>query len=233
MEPEELIDALDPCIAACIDLGIANYSATARLLATHAEQLGARLSEAAAKMRLLRWKDRERRKSCHGLTCDPLLHLLASTRVELREGVAVLSVEKASFPRLEKLIPKLMVEARLLHILQSINAITIIIDEEHLEELRTSIGEPLEELRGQAAIILVSPREILDTPGFTAYITSLLAVNNVNITQVVSCYTDTTIIVSAQDAQKTYQLITRAINLARMLTKARKQHPDKHQAPHA
>ncbi len=217
MQIEELVDAIDPCIAACIDLGVANYSATARLLADHAARLGDRVSNAAAKMRLLRWRDKRGKQGCHGLTCEKLLRLLASTRVELREGIAVLSVEKASFPRLESLIPKLMVEARLLHILQSINAITIIIDEEHLEEVKRALGDPLEELIGQAALILVSPREILDTPGFIAYITNLLAVNNVNITQVVSCYTDTTIIVSASDAEKAYTLVTRAINLARRL----------------
>ncbi len=218
MQIEELVDIIDPCIAACIDLGVANYSATARLLANHAARLGDTVSNAAAKMRLLRWRDRRGRRGCHGLTCKELLRLLASTRVELREGIAVLSVEKASFQRLEALIPKLMVEARLFHILQSINAITIIIDEEHLGDVRRALGDPLEELRGQAAVILVSPREILDTPGFIAYITNLLAVNNVNITQVVSCYTDTTIIVSAGDAEKAYTLVTRAISLARRLT---------------
>ena len=218
MSVEELLETLDPCLARCVELGAANYSATARILATYAEKLGSGATPAAAKMRILRWRAARDGATCYGLTCDALLRLLAATRVELREGVAVVTVEKALFPRLEALIPKLMVEARLFHILQSINAITIIIDEEHLQAIREAVDSTLEELSGQAAVILVSPREILDTPGFIAYITSLLAVNGINITQVVSCYTDTTIIVAAEDAQRAYTLITRAIGLARRLS---------------
>ncbi len=217
MSIEELLETLDPCLARCVELGVANYSATARMLSSYAAKLGSSASPAAAKMRIIRWRASRDTNSCYGLTCEALLRLLAATRVELREGIAVISVEKALFPRLERLVPKLMVEARLFHMLQSINAITIIIDEEHLRAIKEAVDDALEELLGQAAVILVSPREILDTPGFIAYITSLLAVNGVNITQVVSCYTDTTIIVSSRDARKTYDLITKAVGLARSL----------------
>lgn len=211
------VETLDPCIARCVKLGVANYTATARLLQQSLERLGDGVSTAALKMRLIRWRSRAP-DHCYGLTCERLARLLAETRIELREGVTVITVPKAVFQRIEGLIPRLMVEARLFNILQGVSGVTIIVDEEHAEALRRAAGEALEELRGQAALILVSPREILETPGFIAYISTLLAVNGINITQVVSCYTDTIILVSERDAPRAYRVLLDAVEAARRLS---------------
>ncbi len=211
------VETLDPCIARCVKLGVANYTAAARLLQESLERLGDGASTAAIKMRLIRWRSRAP-DHCYGLTCERLARLLAGTRIELREGVSVLTVPKALFQRVEGLVPRLMVEARLFNILQGVSGVTIIVDEEHAAAIRDAVGDTLEELRGQAALILVSPREILDTPGFIAYISTLLAVNNINITQIVSCYTDTIILVSQGDAPRAYRVLLEAVEAARRLS---------------
>ncbi len=210
----ETLQILEPCAAASALLGVANYTAAARLAAKISGS-----TTAAAKMSILRWRDASP-KPCIGFSCEPLLRLLASTRVELREGIVVITVSKSSFSRLEPLLKKLMLEARLFHVAQGISSVTLIIDEEHSRDIRRAAGEVVEEIMDQSAIILVSPREILETPGFVAYISALLAINSINITQVVSCHTDTILILSSKVAGKAYELLGRAVKLAKSLLEA-------------
>ncbi len=211
----EALQLLEPCVAAAALLGAANYSAAARLVAA----AGLSPSPAAAKMSILRWRSGAG-KPCLGFSCKPLLELLAATRVELRDGIVVLTLSKSSFARLEALLKKLMLEARLFHVAQGVSSLTIIVDEEHSREIRGVVDEVIEEIRDQTAIILVSPREILATPGFVAYISTLLALNGINITQVVSCHTDTILILSSRSANKAYELLVKAVRLARELLEA-------------
>jgi hypothetical protein len=48
-----------------------------------------------------------------------------------------------------------------------------------------------------------------------AYLTTLLAVNGINITQVISTHTDTLFILGRQEAVEAYYLLRRAIDEAR------------------
>ncbi|AEM38620.1 aspartokinase domain-containing protein [Pyrolobus fumarii 1A] len=219
---EGLLQVIDPCVARCVLQGVVNYSAAARLVASIAGRMGVRVpSDSAVKMRLIRWRNSSS-DICYGLTCEQLLRVLAGTRAELREGVVVFTIPKSAFTRIEPLISRLLVEARLFHVLQGVASFTIIVDEEHAGDIRGAASEILEELSGQTAIVLVSPPEILTTPGFIAYIATLLAVNGVNITQVVSCYTDTLLILPSHVAPQAYQLIHRAIEVARKLAEENK-----------
>ena len=69
--------------------------------------------------------------------------------------------------------------------------------------------------RGQAAIVIVSPREIMRVPGVIAYVASALSQYGVNIVHIGSCYTDTVIVVSKEDLERAFTLIVRHIEGAR------------------
>jgi len=57
------------------------------------------------------------------------------------------------------------------------------------------------------ALILISPPRVEDTPGFVAFITSLLASREINIVEFISCSTNTVIILDQADALNAFSLL--------------------------
>jgi aspartokinase len=114
-------------------------------------------------------------------------------------------------------IVKSMEMARFFQILQGVNTFTFIVSRENLEELLRSIGreDVVEILEDQAAVILVSPRDIVETPGVVALIASTLYENDINITQIVSCYNDTIVLVDAMKAWEAYRVLETLIKSMR------------------
>lgn len=59
-------------------------------------------------------------------------------------------------------------------------------------------------------IVIHSPAELESTPGVVAFLTSLLAEQNINIIEFISCWTDTIIVVERKDSLKTYEILSNA-----------------------
>jgi len=57
-------------------------------------------------------------------------------------------------------------------------------------------------------IVIHSPEELEATPGVVAFLTSLLAEQNINIVEFISCWTDTIIVVERKDNLKTYEILS-------------------------
>jgi aspartokinase len=57
-------------------------------------------------------------------------------------------------------------------------------------------------------IVVHSPEELEVTPGVVAFLTSLLAEQNVNIVEFISCWTETIIVVEKKDSLKTYEVLS-------------------------
>jgi len=64
-----------------------------------------------------------------------------------------------------------------------------------------------EEIEDQIVITLRSPENLEDTPGVMAYICSLLAARDINITELISCREDSHIIISEEDATEAFKLL--------------------------
>jgi predicted regulator of amino acid metabolism with ACT domain len=60
-------------------------------------------------------------------------------------------------------------------------------------------------------IVIHSPAELEATPGVVAFLTSLLAEQNINIIEFISCWTDTIIIVDRKDSLKAYEVLSRVV----------------------
>lgn len=60
-------------------------------------------------------------------------------------------------------------------------------------------------------IVINSPEELEATVGVVAFLTTLLAEQNVNIVEFVSCWTETIIVVEKKDSLKTYETLTNLI----------------------
>jgi aspartokinase len=60
-------------------------------------------------------------------------------------------------------------------------------------------------------IVVNSPEELEATPGVVAFLTALLAEQNVNIIEFISCWTETIIVVEKQDSLKAYEVLTNLV----------------------
>ena len=57
-------------------------------------------------------------------------------------------------------------------------------------------------------IVVHSPEELEVTPGVVAFLATLLAEQNVNIVEFISCWTETIIVVEKKDSLKTYEVLS-------------------------
>jgi len=60
-------------------------------------------------------------------------------------------------------------------------------------------------------IVIHSPEELEATPGVVAFLTTLLAEQNVNMIEFISCWTETIIVVEKKDSLKTYEALSNII----------------------
>jgi len=60
-------------------------------------------------------------------------------------------------------------------------------------------------------IVMHSPEELEATPGVVAFLTALLAEQNVNIVEFISCWTETIIVVKKKDSLKAYEVLSNMV----------------------
>ncbi|MDE1849274.1 MAG: ACT domain-containing protein [Candidatus Micrarchaeota archaeon] len=62
-----------------------------------------------------------------------------------------------------------------------------------------------------SAIIIYSEEKLENVSGVLAFVTSLLAERNINVIEFISCYTETMLIVSKEDALRSYEALSEII----------------------
>ena len=60
-------------------------------------------------------------------------------------------------------------------------------------------------------IVMHSPEELEATPGVVAFLTTLLAEQNVNIIEFISCWTETIIVIEKKDSLKAYEILSNLV----------------------
>ncbi|MCS7107414.1 MAG: ACT domain-containing protein [Acidilobaceae archaeon] len=204
-----------PFVKSCLADGIVNYSALARLFADELEKRGVSASQAAIKMSLIRVREEimEEEKKLR----VKLKHVIGSSVIQLQSDLTVITVHKQRV--LEKLaeITKIMKSARFLQLLQGVSSFTLIISSEDKEKIIQLLGPDsiIETRDDQVALVLISPKEILETPGVIALVSSTLYENDINISQIVSCYNDTIILVDSAKASEAYRALETLIKSIR------------------
>ncbi len=62
-----------------------------------------------------------------------------------------------------------------------------------------------------SAILIYSEENLEGTSGVMAFVASLLAEQNINMIELISCYTETILVVSKDDALRSYELLSTAV----------------------
>jgi len=148
---------------------------------------------------------------------EKISKILAKTVLELKNDLVVFTISEEALLRCREDVFNLVKNARFFHLIQGNNTFTIIADqslEGRMLALFTA-KSVIQSIKNQSGIILISPEEIVEVPGVVSYLHGLLAYKNINVTQSISCYKDTILIVNRAEALDAYALIENQILLFR------------------
>ncbi|MEM1541640.1 MAG: ACT domain-containing protein [Ignisphaera sp.] len=208
----------DPSTLQCILNDIVNYTKLSKKLKPLvSEAIGHEVSVDTIKMALIRFAEKIFKE--FNILKRDVAQVLARSSIEIRTGITIVTIRNAAFSRIAQYIPLLSTRSRFLAIMQSILVTTLILDDESSEEIisRLNKDDIMSIQRDYSAIVIVSPIEIMYTPGVLSYITNILALNNINIVHIESCYTDTIIVVSREDLIKAFQVLSKHIDISKKL----------------
>lgn len=207
----------DPILRQCVVRGIVNYRKLAKMLQPMVSQiLGKEIPIDTIKVALLRYTSRVGGEKS---VKKEVLDVIARSSVELRTDITIIVVRSTAINYIAQLLAKIVSKARFMAVMQSVVATTMVVDKDSAEEILKSVkkDDVIEVQRDQAAVVIVSPEEIMNVPGVLAYIANVLSQNNINIVHIESCYTDTIIIVSKNDLEKAFSTIMRHVDGAKKM----------------
>jgi len=170
-----------PYIQEALAEEIVNYSALARKIEPEIEG-----GFEATKMALRRYQEEmqhQRKQRQKDIT-----QVLGETAVELKNNIKVCKTDEPSAAEIYA---------------KTENGYTLILD--NAEECSAEVIEE------QVLVTLKSPKTLEDTPGVLAYILSILAGREINITELISCREDTHLIIHEKDATETFQLLNQKL----------------------
>ncbi|MEM2915202.1 MAG: hypothetical protein QXH91_07375 [Candidatus Bathyarchaeia archaeon] len=185
-----------------LERGYANFSAVARLLKPKVEEfLGRKVTFEGMITSVKRAK---------AMYTTEYLKVVAGSIINLRTDVAKLSIEKTR-RNLEKarLVSADFPEA-FFQVLEGVTTLTLITEQNIFNSVRSVFKEEeiLDEKQNLAAIIVQSPRGIVDTPGCIVAFYNPISRRRINIEETVSCFTETIIILRMEDAARAFALLT-------------------------
>lgn len=198
-----------PAIKECLILDVINYSALARVILKELEKKNIKTSTGAVKMALIRIG--EELKKERAFFERRIKNVVAKTVIELQSDLTVITAEKRAVLNKIGQLSKVMENARFFQLTQGVETFTLVLSSEEKEEVVKILNNIVDLIEEQTAIILISPEEIIETPGFVAFIASALSSSGINITQVISCHKDTIFVLDRRDAPKAYQILEELI----------------------
>jgi len=203
----------DLSLQSALERGYGNYSAIARMLKPRVEEALGREVELESVITSVK-----RAAVIYGLPQEDIAGVIAKSVINLRTDVAKVSVEKTR-RTLETIRKSLAVfpPEQFIQILEGISTIILIFDQKFFDEIYSMFRkeEITEEKRNLAAIMMQSPREIIDTPGCIAAFYNAISRIHINIEETMSCSTDTIIVLSMNDIGKAFTVLKDLIAEAR------------------
>lgn len=209
----------DPCTLQCVLNDIVNYTKLSKKLTPLVSEIvGRSVPIDTVKMALIRFASRALRE--FSVLKRDVIQVLAKSSIEIRTGITIITLRNVAFTKIAPMIPHLTQKARFIAVMQSLLMTTIVLDNETAEEVLVKLNKDdvIQLQKDYAAIVIVSPIEIMYTPGVLSYIANTLALNNINIVHIESCYTDTVIVVSKDDLLRAFQALSKYIEASKKLT---------------
>lgn len=147
---------------------------------------------------------------------NKIFRILSKSEVNLRYdiGAATIMLDQEVPKKLNELRREIGEETYML--IQGIQTLTIVAEEKTLSFFEKLFNRKITEIkRGLASIVVMSPREIIKTPGVIAHLASILALEKINVVEMMSSYTETSFIVEEGNALRAIEVIRDEIKRAR------------------
>jgi len=147
---------------------------------------------------------------------ERMLRILADSEVNLRYdvGTATVRIDEESLRKIDAVHKAL--KGRGYMLLQGMQTLTVVAEERYLRNLeRTAVLKRADIKKNLATVIVTSPEEIVTTSGVIAHLATLLAMEGINVVEMMSSHTETSFIVEEGDALKAVEVIRKEIKRAR------------------
>jgi len=208
----------------CLSEGLVNYTWLAEKIADEVAKISERkrVNLDAIKAALIRYEE-ELKKEKQALM-KSVGKVLAKSTLELQNDITVLTVKKYTVERKLKEILEVASRSRFFNFTQGKKSYTFVISQEDEENVERMIEreDVLDKVEKQSALVMISPYDIMFTPGVVNFLTRLMYLNGINITQIMSCYTDTILIISKDDSVKAFKLLQDVIEQQRAVEEGEK-----------
>lgn len=143
---------------------------------------------------------------------EEIYRLLSKSEVSLRYDVGAITI-LLDAPS-SKIDPREVDEGLIM--IRGIETLTIVVEERLIGAFKEKFKDAvISSNKNLASVIVKSPKEIADTPGVIAHLANILAVEKINIVEMMSSYTETWFIVDEKDALKTVEAMRQEIKRAR------------------
>ncbi|MEE8403126.1 MAG: ACT domain-containing protein [Candidatus Hydrothermarchaeaceae archaeon] len=143
---------------------------------------------------------------------DKIFRILSASEVSLRYDVCTITLLTGAAT--SGIGPREIDEGLIM--IRGIDTLTIVLEEGHLSTFKERFKDAvINSNKDLASVIVKSPKEIADTPGVIAHLANILAIEKINVVEMMSSYTETWFIVSEGDALKAVEAIRQEIKRAR------------------
>jgi aspartokinase len=199
-----------PYIDRYMAMGIVNYRGLAREISGElTKQLGVEPNIQSIVTALRRMPQKKRRTKASGLE-----KILATSIVNLKYDMAAATVSVGQ-SRVQNAIKQILTEGTYI-LLQGMESLTIVADAASIEGFRQALETDILELYTDLAIVVVkSPGEITRTPGVLAHLANILALEQINVVEMMSSHAETAFIMAEKDALRTVEVLRREIKRSR------------------
>jgi|TARA_B100000315_G_C14593757_1_gene597456 hypothetical protein len=197
-----------PYIEEYLDMGIINNRALARTIQDYLDE----------EVNIQSIVSAIRRFPVYGVKSgqEKLLTILANSEVNLRfdSATVTLNINEHSLEEIDALHTYL--EGKRYMLLQGMQTLTIVTEERESKKLGEKLGITGADFKKKlATVIVTSPIEIVTTSGVIAHLATLLAMDGINVVEMMSSQTETSFIVDEREALKAVEVIRKEIKRAR------------------
>lgn len=201
-----------PYLEDYLSQGLINYRALARSIAPDVKrEVGreANISSVVTALRRLRSKKATSKKR-------GIFSILAKSDVNLKYDMGALTAVGPETARKAVELRKRLEDSSDAIIIQGMENLTLIASEDSMKDAKKVMGPLVVELKESLSFVVVkSPPEIAGTPGVIAHLAAILALEDINVVEMVSSFSETHFVVEERDALPAVEIIRNEIKRAR------------------
>lgn len=194
-----------PSVKDCLKKGLINYSSLTRQICKDLN-----LDKKNFDAVLIACRRYYRKIGKETLLENKIIKILKDSKLEVKTKIVVVLIEKdVYYGHLIELQKEVKKKAELFHIIEGSNTITVITSCEFLDVVKKLFKNKIIKItENLAEVTLKSSEDLETTPGVIAYLSSLLAENEINIIETMSTWTDTLFVIAEKDISKVMGLLS-------------------------